>query len=432
MTLNLNKIKSSFALCIFLLCCILCINCAQIDKIPIYDRSVGMPLYEQQYLNQIAQFYDGNDSTCTDRLRIGEIGYFEKKNKQSSLINDFKKCLKGTECTKNENLDQFNQVLADKDKHEKFNLILNSYVQNIAGRELIYRIIAKIKPWQDCLLSIANIIDEIDKNINSDDAAKRKNGCIMYCNLLNNLAIDLNNSYNCNNENDYIEALTNDIGNKLILLHQYPSIFNCNINNNLGITDNRIDFCIQLYNKQRGKFDDFIKELSQHIESLKLKIKLDTTNMNNCFIPEDNELYVTCLPCNTTILTSNVACDNNGIPYYLTKDSIQSEVSIFHHELCHYFRVTLEKLTDRNKASDENIIKNMIILLYNKGLITESYAQHFTNIFTNLEELTNTLGFLYIDGILYKDRMNQSTFCTVSTNGLNEGIRYGHTIGEAR
>lgn len=287
-------------------------------------------------------------------------------------------------------------------------------VQNVVGRELVYRIIAKVETKKSFLSNLKNIV-----------AIIRNNSVIIDHQVCKDNKITTGKYMQINeNTRDQLKQLIT----KLKTLYDYEMFGDaknkCNFNKN--IITSLFNQITKSYEFKESNIEKIEKYINNDKENRLLQIRLSHSICQNEYNPTDIKLTISSDSTKTELIT-NKRCsqDNNFVE--LQTSIIGGDVVLFH-ELLHYMHNTLEHrhiyLIDNNNKSLLNIIMNDCIIKQNS-----QNNNVFNCIWSTTEELATISGIYYTknnnsETIVY-DFINQSSYQIASSKNIYD-IRYGH------
>lgn len=374
-----------------------------------YDRSVGMLDWEKGCLNELVQQYDGPNSRIGDRLYIEDGNFFSTKNNSQKLIDLFIKCLKG------ENI-ELHSLLSDE-----VYTTLKECVNNIIGRETIYRIIAKILPRMQCIELLSKEVNDLSKYVNLEDKVK---ACISIFARLGVLSGE-NSSWNDNiaklaSFSTSLDISGNNFLSFLLINPSWAFLDRAMYNDSyyLGLSDlisKDSQSWESVVNVAIEKLCIYVIMLFNSINELRLQFIYNPRSFNH-YDHSNNSITITGTAHYANIITGPILNNTDSEPLYVDTDLQPiSRASILNHELGHYLHLKLENFVSDNSFSV------LSTLLFYEG-ISSDYIKTLSEIWTNSEELREIFGIMCIDNSLSYDHLNQSEFNLF--NG--DGIRYAH------
>ncbi len=365
-----------------------------------------MPKWERDYLNDLAVYYDGVGSSVNLDLTVGESGYFNA-SRNNQFVQRF------IACSKNEMVEYPHGKVGDP-----MNVILLAHACNPVGREMMYRIMAKLEPRIKCVNSIKDIIiamsNAVDNNIL--DAV---NIC---ANFLVNFELVHNDSVNCliNDLENLIKGRI-DPSAKFSKLYKNPVTFILNSSfqamDGTSITIKDQTSAFTTMNSIIGILNAHEQALHARIDALRFRLISDPTGQDQYELTE-NKITITGQPCNCNLVTGPILVNLFEPIYIETQWHSLRPSSTLKHELGHYLRIGLEGF-----VSDTAFL-SVGPALFTTGWLSSEYITHLADIWDDAEELTEIFGILW-DGrnVLY-DKLNQSNFNLAESH--EDSVRYAH------
>lgn len=371
------------------------------------SSSTGMPAWERDRLNVLAVQYDGQRSSVGMNLVAGAPGHF------APLADQFVQ--RFVVCSRSGVVESPTGVGGDP-----MNPILLAHAQNLIGREVMYRIMAKLEPRILCVDSIRTVIQDINLRISGN--------LLNSVNICANLLVELGVLHNDNATN-----LTNDLMN-LERGHIDPSAAFAGLFNNPVVFTSRHAF--QCTNGDLITIRDHVaatalmnglvrilniceNALRVSIDNLRFRLVFDPTARDQ-YAPADNTITITGNLCNCNLVTGPVLVNRFECTHVETQWRQVQVPSTLKHELGHYLRIGLE-----NMVGDTSFL-NVGPALFNSGVLSSEYIIHLVDIWDDAEELTEIFGVMFWRGNLLYDRLNQSDFNLEVAPQHVDGVRYSH------
>lgn len=375
--------------------------------IPQYDRSAGMPPWEVAKLNALAVQYDGFNSMVRINLAVGVPGHFAPPL-DGQFVQRFIACSR-------------NGVVEDPTGvgENPMDQILLAHAQNLIGREIMYRIMAKLEPRILCVNSIRGVIRSMDPAI-SGSLLNSVNIC---ANLLVELGIARNdNIANIINDLIDLEGGRIDPSTTFVGLFDRPVVFasnhafQCTNGDSIVVKDHVA--VAALINGLIGILNIHENTLRTSIDDLRFRLVFDPTAQDQ-YAPADNTITITGYSCNCNLVTGPIL--SNGLEHtHVETQWRQVQVSsTLKHELGHYLRIGLE-----NMVGDTAFL-NVGPALFGSGVLSSEYIIHLLDIWDDAEELAEIFGVICSGGNLLHERLSQSDFNLEAAPNV-DGVRYSH------
>lgn len=375
--------------------------------IPQYDRSAGMPAWEVAQLNALAVQYDGLNSSVGINLAVGAPGHFAPPLNYE-FVQRF------IACSRNGVVEYSPGVGGNP-----MDPILLAHAQNRIGREIMYRIIAKLEPRILCVNSIRDVIWSMDPAI-SGSLLNSVNIC---ANLLVELGIARNDNIN-NIINDLInlESGRIDPSTTFVGLFDRPVVFasnhafQCTNGDSIAVRDDVAAGA--LINGLIGILKIHENILRTSIDDLRFKLVFDPRAKDQ-YASADNTITITGSSCNCNLVTGPILFNGLEHTHVETQWRQVQASSTLKHELGHYLRIGLE-----NMVGDTAFL-NVGPALFGSGVLSSEYIIHLVDIWDDAEELAEIFGVMCSGGNLLRERLSQSDFNLEAAPKV-DGVRYSH------
>lgn len=373
-----------------------------------YDRSAGMPAWEGNRLNALAVQYDGAGSVVGIDLAIGVTGHFAPPL-DAQFVQQFVACSRGGRVEDPTGVGG-----------NPMDPILLAHAQNVIGREIMYRIIAKLEPRIQCVDSVRAVIYDMNSEISSN--------LLDSINICANLLVGINIARN-DSAADFISDLIGFANG-----HIDPSVvFNALFNNPVVFVSNRIFQCangdsITITDSAvaTAVINNVIRILNVHesnlranVDALRFRLVFDPTAQDQ-YAPADNTIIITGNPCNCNLVTGPILSNGFEQTHVETQWRQLQASSTLKHELGHYLRIGLE-----NMVGDPAFL-NVGPALFVSGVLSSEYVIHLADIWDDAEELAEIFGIVFSGGNLLRDRLNQSDFNLEGEPHHADSVRYSH------
>lgn len=379
-----------------------------LSVIPQYDRSLGMPDWERSHLNALVERYDGPGSTIGASLSVTDFPYFNGLLCED-LVKRFVVCARSGDA----------RILAGINRKQVHSLLLE-HARNLVGREIMYRIIAKLEPRINSVSSLEQIIDGLDSGIYGGVS----DNLVVCINLLRRLDVGLCFDSPRSLEEDLSELAKG--GRNLVQNFQrvfdFPRSFSASRDvpvfreSAFFVSEN--DKAREMVSRISAILRTYTKELEEGVNNLRFELVFDP-NAQDRYDVGDNTITLTGKSCFYNIVTGPVLSNEFEPTYVETQWRELPAVSVLKHELGHYLRVGLEKMVD-----DVSFLR-VGPALFGQRMLSSDYIVHLQDIWDDSEELTEIFGILCISGMLYYDGLNQSAF-NLSMMSNVDGVRYSH------
>jgi hypothetical protein len=374
--------------------------------IPMYDRSLDLPVWEQTRLTYLANHFDGVGTTITQRLAIaptapGDPPVFTAQ--QDAFVTQFIACSKAG----------IEYIPGRVDNPMR--VFLTEVANNSIGRETMYRIMAKLEPRIECVDSIATVIAAMD-SATTPDLMQRVNICAAFLRDIGVLHDDADSAnfvtFGTNNTLDNNVRTTFD--NFLNTPHN-PFVIR-----NLGWTLTAPGASAQaatLLGNIVPKLIFFKNALQSSVNRLRFRLVYEpAAPLADHYDPADNKVSITGLNCSGNLVMGPILKNIYEPVAVETMWGILLPRSSLKHELGHYLRLGLE-----NVIKDGTFFVAVGPALFHLR-VSSNYLSRLSGIWTDTEELTEIFGIHYVAGSILYDHLNQSEF------NLEDGVaaRYAH------
>lgn len=371
---------------------------------PQHDRSLGMPAWEQNRLNALAVQYDGVGSTVGLNLTVGMPGHFTDPL-DAQFVQQFVRCARTGAVE-----------YAAGVEGNPMDQILLAHAQNSVGRELMYRIMAKLEPRIECVNSIRVIITHMDLATRGN-FADSVNVC---ANFLVNLGLV---------RNDNVANFMADLRSLVAGVIDIATIFNGLLDNPVTFVSNNAFQTTDGYavtNQVDGisltvvhdVLNAHANRLHDDIEKIRFRLIYDP-NSQDQYNPGDNAVTITNQVFSCNLVTGPILYNSTEYTYVETRwQQRLGASSTLNHELGHYFRMGLEGI-----VSDPTFFGIATAL---SGVVSGDYITHLADVWDDTEEFTSIFGPLYLNGQIWFDRLNQSEFNLAGDPNHVDGVIYSH------
>lgn len=375
--------------------------------IPQYDRSAGMPAWEVTQLNALAVQYDGPGSMVGLNLAIGVPGYFAPPL-DTQFVQRF------IACSRSGVVEYPTGVGGNP-----MDSILLTHAQNPIGREIMYRIMAKLELRIQCVDSIRNVIQSMNPAV-SGSLLNSANICV---NLLVELGIV---------HSDNVTNLLNDLGDlvngNIDPSTNFTNLFNTPVvfasNNAFQATDGG-SITISDTVAATTQINNLIRILNIHenafrasVDDLRFRLVFDPTAQDQ-YACTDNTITITGNPCNCNLVTGPILFNGLEHTHVETQWRQLPASSTLKHELGHYLRIGLENMVGDTAFLDVGPA------LFSSKVLSSEYVIHLVDIWDDAEELTEIFGVMCLGGNLLHERLSQSDF-NLEVAPSVDGVRYSH------
>lgn len=354
----------------------------------IYNRNIAIRDWEIDKLAYLIQIYDGvtyGFSASVPALSK-QVTHF---NNAEKLINDFI----DTCCVK--------KYL---DINPGLHVHLCSMANNSIGRELIYRIIAKIIPRTECIASIDGVLGYVKgKNTDQDKL-----------NAIGNFMTQLGVSPRTNTF-ELIEAVlkNRECQKKFCNLIDDPVQFHIG-DSSVTISSGHTPKLSLIADLLIDGIQKYHEVLCSAVNKMLFDLQLEPTH-GDYF--KGNTVSIKGITTDVTFMSGPLLRTSFGLTGIATERAAQTVSEILFHEFSHYFRMLLE---NKPGSGELNVLKRR---LYRRGF-SEAYLYFMEEVWTDAEEINAIIGIFAgstANSVEY-DYLNESEFNLC----VNKRVRISH------